>query len=86
MAKRVKATQEHLDELKLHLRDAELRLHMAKLELYKYTANGFLGENEFEKARIQCLQETDFVSNLIKEIRKVELSLMPPPELPLEVE
>jgi hypothetical protein len=82
MAKR-KPTPEYLDILRLSLRDANLRLEKAKIDLYRWTADGKLGEEEFEDARIRCLKETDTLTLLIREVRRTEIALLEVPQLPL---
>lgn len=84
MAKRREATPEYLQELRRAKERAETDLTMAKIHLYKYTAAGKLFQEEFEVARMECVQATERLYAIQKEIGRVEMALLKLPELPLE--
>jgi predicted nucleic acid-binding Zn-ribbon protein len=81
MAKR-KPTPEYVEKLKVDLTQANLRLEKAKIDLYKWTGSGKLGEAEFEDARLRCLSETDTMTLLTREIARAEKELLVLPQLP----
>jgi hypothetical protein len=83
---RKEATPEYLKELKNKLEHAKVDLTLAKVSLYKYTSMGKLFEEEFELARLQCIQATDKLMAIQREIGRVELALLDLPELPFEEE
>lgn len=84
MAKKRAASVEYLQDLVQAKEQAQIQLTLAKARLYLVTGEGKLFEAEFENAREECLQKTETINRIIKEIGRVERELISPPELPFE--